>query len=438
MLDAIVLVGGRGTRLQSVVNDRPKPMARVGERPFLEWLLLALRAQGLRQVILAVGYQAELVSAHFGDGSALGLDLRYSHETSPLGTGGATRLALEHVRGAEVLVLNGDSYCPFDVAHLLAEHRAQRATLSLWLVERADGSRYGSVQLDAAGRITAFREKTPEAHAGLINAGVYLMHTELLRAWPAEQMLSLETQVFPQCVAAQQAYGVVGPEPFIDIGTPEAYAQAATYLQGELQRLTTPPFDSRAHIQTHLRASATLKQQLAEGDLTAVITAAQIISAAFRAGRKLLICGNGGSAADAQHMAAEFVSLLVKEHQRPGLPAMALTTDTSFLTAYANDFGFEGGFARQVQALGQAGDVLLGISTSGNSKNVIRAMETAKAAGLRTIGLLGLGGALTDLVECAIVIPHRQTQYIQESMLTLEHIVCELVEAELFNLRGDA
>jgi D-sedoheptulose 7-phosphate isomerase len=132
-------------------------------------------------------------------------------------------------------------------------------------------------------------------------------------------------------------------------------------------------------------------------------------------------------------MAAELMSRLTKDFERPGLPAIALTTDTSFLTAFANDCGFEDVFARQVQALGSAADVLLAISTSGESPNVLRAVETAKAKGLRTIGLLGEGGRLTALVDIAIVIPSRSTQYVQEAMLAVEHVICDLTERALFD-----
>jgi D-sedoheptulose 7-phosphate isomerase len=157
-----------------------------------------------------------------------------------------------------------------------------------------------------------------------------------------------------------------------------------------------------------------------------------VIVQAFRAGGKLLLCGNGGSAADCQHMAAEFVSRLTKTFERPGLPAIALTTDSSFLTAYANDCGFDGVFERQVQALGQPGDVVLGISTSGNSPNVVRAVRRARAAGLRSIALTGDGGLLGSLADVAIAVPSTDTQHIQEAHLAIEHLICWLVERELF------
>ena len=191
-----------------------------------------------------------------------------------------------------------------------------------------------------------------------------------------------------------------------------------------------------SQIETHLLESAAVKRQMAEQCTHAIAAAAGEISEAFRNGRKLLLCGNGGSAADCQHMAAEFTSRLTMDFARPGLPAIALTTDTSFLTAYANDFDFTGVFARQVQALGQSGDVLIGISTSGNSKNVIKAVEAARDRDMRVIILCGSGGALRDLADVAICVPSKRTQYIQEGHLAAEHIVCYLVERALFGEHG--
>ena len=189
----------------------------------------------------------------------------------------------------------------------------------------------------------------------------------------------------------------------------------------------------------HLRDSAAVKQHTAEICTASILAAAEVIAESFRTSGKLLLCGNGGSAADCQHLATEFTSRLSTDFVRPALPAIALTTDTSFITAYANDFDFGGVFARQVEALGKAGDVLLGISTSGNSKNVIRAVETAKAMGLKSIALTGAsGGRLKDLADVAICIPSDNTQHIQEAHLAVEHILCQLVERALFGNGGSA
>lgn len=189
-------------------------------------------------------------------------------------------------------------------------------------------------------------------------------------------------------------------------------------------------------VQAHLLESAEVKRRLVETGGNSILAAADLIAETFRSGGKVLLCGNGGSAADCQHLAAEFVNRLTKDFARPGLPAIALTTDTSFLTAFANDCGFEGVFARQVQTLGKPGDVLVGISTSGNSPNVVRAVEAARAANMPTVVLTGRGGRLAGMANVAISVPSTNTQYIQEAHLAIEHILCDLVERYLFGERS--
>jgi phosphoheptose isomerase len=194
--------------------------------------------------------------------------------------------------------------------------------------------------------------------------------------------------------------------------------------------------DAFRKIETHLLQSGEIKRQTAASCAGSIAKAAEVIAASFLSSGKLLLCGNGGSAADCQHMAAEFVSRLSKDLERRALPAIALTTDTSFLTAFGNDCGFEGIFERQIEALGSAGDILIGISTSGNSSNVIRAVEAAKKRNMHTIALTGNGGRLAAMADIVIAVPSTNTQYIQEAHLAVEHILCELVEFALFREPG--
>ena len=162
-----------------------------------------------------------------------------------------------------------------------------------------------------------------------------------------------------------------------------------------------------------------------------IADAAGKISEAFRQGRKVLLFGNGGSAADAQHIAAEFVGRFVPD--RRALPAISLATDTSALTALGNDYGYNFVFSRQVEALGVAGDVAIGISTSGNSPNVIAALDAARARGMLTIGFTGEGGGkMVSHTDILFSVPSKSTPRIQETHLTLAHIVCELIDRELF------
>lgn len=190
---------------------------------------------------------------------------------------------------------------------------------------------------------------------------------------------------------------------------------------------TTQGKTAREHLQRSVRAFAALEEK----SIPQILDAANRIAACFRNGGKLLICGNGGSAADSQHMAAEFVSRLRIDRLRRALPAIALTTDTSFLTAYSNDEGYEGVFARQVEGLGNKGDVLFGITTSGASKNILRAFEEANKKGVVTIALTGNKGLKAE-ANCVIAVPAEDQQSAQEAHLAVEHIICELVEDILF------
>lgn len=189
----------------------------------------------------------------------------------------------------------------------------------------------------------------------------------------------------------------------------------------------------RTFIVNSLRESSETKLKIEQHCLPNIEKAIELILHAVKTKRKILLCGNGGSAADAQHLAAEFVVRLDPKIQRPGLPAIALTTDTSSLTAGANDLGYDNVFARSVEALGNDGDVLIGITTSGNSESVNRAFQKAREKKMVTIGFLGKdGGKSKQLVDLAITIPAHDTQRIQEGHITIGHIIFQRVEQELF------
>lgn len=180
-----------------------------------------------------------------------------------------------------------------------------------------------------------------------------------------------------------------------------------------------------------LNKSAQVKIETAEKLSQEIAKAAELTINAYKKGNKILLCGNGGSAADCQHIAAELIGRFEKE--RKSLPAIALTTDTSVLTAVTNDYWYDLLFARQIEALGKKGDLLFALSTSGNSVNIIRAVELAKTLKLKTIGLLGGdGGKLKKIVDLPIVVPAQSSARIQEVHITIGHIICELIEQELF------
>jgi D-sedoheptulose 7-phosphate isomerase len=184
--------------------------------------------------------------------------------------------------------------------------------------------------------------------------------------------------------------------------------------------------------------TVSLLQQMSRDDAMhdQILSALDISVQALKRGNKLLFAGNGGSAADAQHWAGELVSRFY--YDRPGLPGIALTTDTSILTAIGNDYGYDYVFARQVEALGQPGDVLYAISTSGNSRNIVRAIEAARAKGVQVIGFTGQGGGqMAELCDLCFRVPSGETPRIQEGHEALGHMLCALIEAEMFPRRGD-
>jgi D-sedoheptulose 7-phosphate isomerase len=182
-------------------------------------------------------------------------------------------------------------------------------------------------------------------------------------------------------------------------------------------------------IRSIVEESIAVKQAMLKADLDAVERIAGALVTAFKAGNRVFLCGNGGSAADSQHIAAEFIGRFQKE--RRALPAIALTTDTSILTCLSNDYNYDIVFSRQIEALGRKGDVLIGISTSGKSVNVLKAFEAAKACGMVTVAFVGHdGGPMAKAADLSIIVPSRVTARIQETHIVLAHAICEVVEHE--------
>lgn len=229
--DAIILCGGAGLRLRSITADAPKSMASVAGRPFLELLLKQLRRSGFERVILAVGYQRDVIRAHFGS-DAFGLQVAYSEESTPLGTGGALRNAAGLIESGNVLIMNGDSYTDINLATLLDEHRNTGAEATVVVVPVDGRSDMGNVQVGVGGRLERFDEKTEGAAAGFNNAGIYMMTQGLVNDIPAGTQISLERELFPRWIkAGRDVRAMVSNGGCMDIGTPERYRRAQGVLQ---------------------------------------------------------------------------------------------------------------------------------------------------------------------------------------------------------------
>ncbi|HEY6929160.1 MAG TPA: nucleotidyltransferase family protein [Thermoanaerobaculia bacterium] len=234
-LDMLILAGGLGSRLREVISDRPKAMAPVAGKPFVEWLLLAFREQGIQRFLFCTGHFADAISGHFGDGRRWNVEISYSHETEPLGTGGALALASRKVGSDRFFAANGDSWSGANLPRLLELHDELPAHATVWLVPMPDTSRFGSVEVAPDGQIRAFREKSNRAGGGLVNAGVYLFERSVFDGISANVASSLETEILP-ALAGQGLYGAVGEGPLLDIGTPESYAAAEDFFAAAQSR----------------------------------------------------------------------------------------------------------------------------------------------------------------------------------------------------------
>lgn len=222
---AVLLVGGLGTRLRSVVPSKPKPLAAVGNKPFLELLVEQLRNQEIRRLVMCTGYLADRFEDKFGDGHEWGVTIEYSKEPSPLGTAGAVKFAQPYLHDIpDFLVMNGDSFVEADFKQLLRFHRAHGGLVSIVAVEVDNAYRYGTVQMDTTGRVIRFLEKTGHHGSGIVSAGVYIFSRSILQHIP-EGPSSLEDNLFPQLLN-KGVFALKQDGMFIDIGTPEDYARA--------------------------------------------------------------------------------------------------------------------------------------------------------------------------------------------------------------------
>lgn len=222
---AVLLVGGMGTRLRSLLPSTPKPMASVGEKSFLELLVDQLRSQGVSRLVMCTGYLADQIEREFGDGNNWGVAIEYSRELVPMGTAGAVKLAQRHLGNtSDFLVMNGDSFLEVDCRELIRFHREHGGVATMAVVKVENASRYGTVSIDRDSRVTGFFEKTQSNAPGMINAGVYVFDRSVLECIP-EGPASLEKDVFPQLLG-QGIYALNSAGMFIDIGTPEDYARA--------------------------------------------------------------------------------------------------------------------------------------------------------------------------------------------------------------------
>jgi NDP-sugar pyrophosphorylase family protein len=228
-IDVLILCGGLGSRLKSVVADRPKPMALIDDRPFLDILIDQFRRSGFRRFVLCTGHMSEAIESHYTRSTG-DIEVVISQELQPLGTAGAVKLAQSHIQSDPFLVTNGDSFCQVDLAAFVQFHRARDAVLSMVVAPSHDPKDYGTVIVDADRRIVGFKEKADTQTSGHVNAGLYLFSRQVLSMIPAGVKASLEYDIFPNLVD-QPCYAFMGSSPVLDIGTPQRLAEARQLLE---------------------------------------------------------------------------------------------------------------------------------------------------------------------------------------------------------------
>jgi D-glycero-alpha-D-manno-heptose 1-phosphate guanylyltransferase len=229
-IDILILCGGMGTRLKSVANGRPKPMAAIGEKPFLDILIQHTAEFGFGRFILCAGYKAESIQEYYSTRKIPDLEIVILKEKELLGTGGAVKNAEELIQSSPFLILNGDSFFNIDLHRFIDFHITKKALLSVALISTKDSKDYGSIEIDNLGKVVRFSEKEKAGRHSLINAGIYLFNSEVLSLMPSNKRFSLEYDFFPKIIG-REFYGYLANGFFIDIGTPERYEKAKQLLK---------------------------------------------------------------------------------------------------------------------------------------------------------------------------------------------------------------
>ena len=231
---AILLVGGKGTRLAPLTNATPKPMLKVAGKPVTEHQIVKAREAGIREIVLATSYMADVFEPYFGNGSHLGISITYAVEDSPLGTGGAIANASRHLSIDEdesVLIFNGDVLSAHDLRSQITLHEQSKADVTLYLTEVEDARAYGCVPLDSQGRVLEFLEKMENPKAKTINAGCYIFHERAIREIPTQTVVSVERDIFPKLLQDKFViYGYCDQKYWIDMGTPQSFLRASRDL----------------------------------------------------------------------------------------------------------------------------------------------------------------------------------------------------------------
>jgi mannose-1-phosphate guanylyltransferase len=451
-MKAMILAAGEGTRLRPLTEHCPKPMLPVGGRPLLEYLLKLLRSHGVREVAINLHHRPEVVRDQFGDGSGLGMKIVYSHERELLGTAGALKRMASFLDDT-FFVLCGDLLTDADVTSLAEFHRWRCAVATTALHRVEDPGRVGLVDAAADGRILRFEEKPPRGRrfTNLACAGIYVFEPSALAEIPEGRPSDLGHDLLP-CLIAKglPVYGLEGVGQVLDVGSPERYALAQVMLpslalnghngrkgavipfpgrEGAPSTATVPNADHGQNgaggvIDDFLAEARAVLEHVEPSDVEAAVF---LLVTAHRRERAVFAVGNGGSAATASHLASD-LARSTQQNGGPPLRAFSLSDNVPQLTAWANDACYEESFAAQLQAYARPGDVLVAVSASGNSPNILAAAKQARNMGLAVIALTGFGGGrLRSLADAALVIDSYDYGQVEGAHMVLVHLLSKMV-----------
>lgn len=419
---AMILAAGKGTRLRPLTNRTPKAMVPVDGRPLLEYNIELLRAHGVREIAINLHAHADTITEHFGDGSRFGVSLTYSFEPQLLGTAGGVKELESFFRDGPFYVVYGDVLTRLDLSSLLAYHQGRGAMGTIALHQPEDLTRCGVVQQDENGWITDFIEKPasgmkPDAWA---NAGIYLLEPELLQTMSADVPQDFGSDVFPEIV--EHSGGLAGYRSdavFWDVGSAERLRLAEDWLRMEAGK---EPRRNKIDEVAGQYLSA-VQEAIAELDQEAIVQVAELLLDVRARGNQVFIAGNGGSSSTASHMAAD-LSRAASASSGPPLRCQSLTDNVPALTAWSNDVGYESAFELQLKQVVEPGDVLIAISASGKSPNIIAAVNAARRQGATVVGLVGFGGGkLAELADIAVVVSSDEYGPVEDIHLLLGHLL---------------
>lgn len=423
---AMILAAGKGTRLWPLTHRIPKALVSVGGRPLLERTVELLREHGVCDIAINLHAHADMVAEHLGDGSRFGVSLTYSFEPHLLGTAGAVKKLEQFFKDGTFYVVYGDVLTRLDLSSLLDYHRRRGAMATIALYQPEDPTSCGVVQQDENDWITSFIEK-PEVRTttdAWANAGFYVIEPGLLHQIRGDVPQDFGRDVFPRIVG--NGGGLAGFRShavFWDVGTVERLRRAEDWfltVAGKEPRRTRIGDIANKYL-------SSVQEALAAMDLHDVTRVAELILDARASGNQVLIAGNGGSSATASHMAAD-LTRAAADSAGPPLRCRSLTDNVPTVTAWSNDVGFESAFALQVDQLIEPGDVLLAISASGQSRNIIAAADAARRRGASVVGLVGFGGGkLAEVADVAVVVASDEYGPVEDIHLLLNHLLATVV-----------